>query len=162
MKSNTRINYDLLPTTIRWSMKVIGKTGSSKTIFVSAFTDFLLAYMQQKFKIHILSPWDRIRNNFTQINNIDEIKDIDSALIICDDSQVQLKRNKTLTEMILNKRHRNISIIQCEQYTQNTNLVQKRNSDYFVSLGTFTLSDYIYFTEKFLSSLNFTNLVSNI
>ena len=28
------------------------------------------------------------------------------------------------------------------------------NSDYFVSLGTFTLSDCIYFTEKFLSSLN--------
>ena len=111
MKSNTHINYDLLPTTIRWSMKVIGKTGPSKTIFVSAFTDFLLAYMQQKFKIHILSPWDRIRNNFTQINNIDEIKDIHNALIICDDSQVQLKRNKTLTEMILNKRHRNISII---------------------------------------------------
>ena len=140
-------------------MKLIGKTGSSKTIFVSAFTNFLLAYIQQKFKIHILSPWDRIRNNFTHINNIDEIKDTDNALIICDDSQVHLKGNKTLTEMISNKRHRNISIIQCEQYTQNTNLVQKMNSDYFVSLGTFTLSDCIYFTEKFLSSLNFTNLV---
>ena len=89
-------------------MKLIGKTGSSKTIFVSAFTNFLLAYIQQKFKIHILSPWDRIRNNFTHINNIDEIKDTDNTLIICDDSQVQLKGNKTLTEMISNKRHRNI------------------------------------------------------
>ena len=39
--------------------------------------------------------------------------------------QVQLKGNKTLTEMILNKRHRNLGIIQWEQYTQVTDLVQK-------------------------------------
>ena len=56
IKSNALINYDLLPNTVGWSIKVIGKTGSGKTTFVSAFTDFLLAYIQQKFKIYILSP----------------------------------------------------------------------------------------------------------
>ena len=48
-----------------------------------------------------------------------------------DDNQVQMKGNKLLTEMILNKRHKIISIIQCEKYTQITDLVQKMNSDYY-------------------------------
>ena len=43
-------------------------------------------------------------------------------------------------------------MIQCEQYTQTTDLVQKMNTDYFVLLGTFTLGEY--FTEKILSSIN--------
>ena len=68
--------------------------------------------------------------------------------------QIQLKGNKILTEMILNKRHRNLGIIQCEQYTQITDLVQKLNDDYFVLLGTFTLSDCQYFVEKFLSTIS--------
>ena len=68
--------------------------------------------------------------------------------------QIQLKGNKILTEMILNKRHRNLGIIQCEQYTQITDLVQKMNADYFVLLGTFTLSDCQYFVEKFLSNIS--------
>ena len=56
--------------------------------------------------------------------------------------------------MILNKRHRGLGIIQCEQYTQTTDLVQKMNPDYFVLLGTFTLSDCQYFAETFLSSIS--------
>ena len=67
--------------------------------------------------------------------------------------QIQLKGNKILTEMILNKRHRNLGIIQCEQYTQITDLVQKVNADYFVLIGTFTVCDCQYFAEKFLSSI---------
>ena len=55
--------------------------------------------------------------------------------------------------MILNKRHRNLGIIQCEQYTQITDLVQKVNADYFVLIGTFTLCDCQYFVEKLLSSI---------
>ena len=68
--------------------------------------------------------------------------------------QIQLKGNKILTEMILNKRHRNLGIIQCEQYTQIRDLVQRLNADYFVLLGTFTLSDCQYFVEKFLSTIS--------
>ena len=56
--------------------------------------------------------------------------------------------------MILNKRHRNLGIIQCEQHTQITDLVQKMNANYFVLLGTFTLSDCQYFAERFLSSIS--------
>ena len=41
--------------------------------------------------------------------------------------------------MILKEWHKNISIIQCEQYTQNTDLFQKINADYFVLLGSFTI-----------------------
>ena len=67
--------------------------------------------------------------------------------------QIQLKGNKILTEMILNKRHRNLEIIQCEEYTQITDLVQKVNADYFVLIGIFTLCDCQYFVEKFLSSI---------
>lgn len=37
-----------------------------------------------------------------------------NCIIVCDDMQVQLKGNKILTKMILNKRHRNLEIIQCE------------------------------------------------
>ena len=66
--------------------------------------------------------------------------------------QIQLKGNKILTEMILNKRHKSLGIIQCEQYTQITDLVQKVNADYFVLIGTCTLCDCQYFVEKFLSS----------
>ena len=36
------VNYDLIPNTLGWNMKVTGKTGSGKTTFVSAFTEFLL------------------------------------------------------------------------------------------------------------------------
>ena len=39
--------------------------------------------------------------------------------------QVQLKGNKVITEIILNKRHGHLEVIQCEQYTQITDLVQK-------------------------------------
>ena len=55
--------------------------------------------------------------------------------------------------MILNKRHRNLGIIQCEQYTQITDLIQKMNVHYFMLLGTFTLSDCQYFVETFLFSI---------
>ena len=67
--------------------------------------------------------------------------------------QVQLKGNKVITEIILNKRHGNLEVIQCEQYTQITDLVQKMNADYLILLGTFTLSDCQYFVETFLSSM---------
>ena len=67
--------------------------------------------------------------------------------------QVELKGNKVFTEMILNKRHRNLGIIQCEQYTQITDLIQKMNAHYFMLLGTFTLSDCQYFVETFLFSI---------
>ena len=43
--------------------------------------------------------------------------------------QVKLKGNKVITEMILNKGHKNLRIIQSEQYTQITDLVQKMNAD---------------------------------
>ena len=45
-------------------------------------------------------------------------------------------------------------MIQCEQYTQSTDVVQKMNADYFVLLGTFTLGDCQYFVEKIYSSLD--------
>ena len=108
--------------------------------------------------VYLLSPtsnqtwWDRIRK---KLIIIDEIIDLpDNSILICDDMQMVLKGNKELTNMILNKRHKNISIIQCEQYTQITDLAQKSNSDYFVLLGSFTLSDCQYFCENFLSSSN--------
>ena len=59
-----------------------------------------------------------------------------------------------ITEMILNKRHRDLGIIKCEQYTQITDLVQKMNADYFILLGTFTLSNCQYFVENFVSSIS--------
>ena len=65
--------------------------------------------------------------------------------------EIYLKRNRILTDMILNKRHRNFGIIQCEQYTEITDIVQQVNADYFVLIGTFTLCDCQYFIEAFLS-----------
>ena len=47
--------YNLIPNTLGWSMKVIGKTGSGKTTFVSAFIDFLLGYIQNIENIYLLS-----------------------------------------------------------------------------------------------------------
>ena len=76
------------------------------------------------------------------------------SIIICDDMQVQLKECKILTEMVLNKKHKNLGVIQCEQYTQCTDSVQKMNAGYFVLLGNFTLGDCQYFVEKVLSSLD--------
>ena len=43
--------------------------------------------------------------------------------------QIQLKEHKILTEMILNKGHRNLGLIKCEQYTQITDVVQKVDAD---------------------------------
>ena len=40
IKEKTIKAYDLIPNVLGWSMKVIGKTGSGKTTFVSAFIDF--------------------------------------------------------------------------------------------------------------------------
>ena len=112
-------------------MKVIEKTWSGKTTFVSTFTEFLIKYIPAKFKIFLISPtshqrgWDRIRHKFTVVNAIEEIRDAFNYLIITDVSQIQFKGNKTLTEMLLNKRHKNIFIIQCEQYTQATDIAKK-------------------------------------
>ena len=36
--------YDLIPKSLGWSMKVIGKTGSGKTTYVSAFLEILIDY----------------------------------------------------------------------------------------------------------------------
>ena len=103
-------------------MRVIGKTGSGKTTFVSAFLEFLVDCIEGVKNIYLLSPtfnqigWDRIRKNIKQINDINDIANANNSTILCDNMQVELKGNKVITEMILNKRHRNLGIIQCEQY----------------------------------------------
>ena len=152
--------YDLISKSLGWSMKVIEKTISGKTTFVSAFLEFLVYYIEGVKNIYLLSltfnqiGWDRIRKNTEHIKDINDVANASNSIIVCDDMQIQSKGNKILTEMILNKRHRNLGIIQCEQYTQITDLVQKLNDDYFVLLGTFTLSDCQYFVEKFLSTIS--------
>ena len=104
-------------------MKTIGKTESGKTTFVCGFVEFSLGYIENINNAYFLLPtfnqieWDRIRKNLICIDNIDEIIDVRDSIIVCDDMQIQLKGNKILTEMILNKRHRESGIIQCEQYT---------------------------------------------
>ena len=150
--------YDLIPKSLGWSMKVIGKTESGKTTFAWAVLEFLIDYIDNIENIYLLSPifnqigWDRIRKNIKHINDINVVPS-NNSIIVCDDMQVQLKGNKVITEITLNKRHRNLGVIQCEQYTQITDSVQKMNADYFTLLGTFTLSDCQYFVEKFLSSM---------
>ena len=102
--------YNLIPKSLAWSIKVIGKTVSGKTTFVSAFLGFLIRYIVGIENIYLLSPtsneigWDRIKNNIRHINHINEIVDGDNSIIVCDDMQIQLKGNKTLTEMIWTKR----------------------------------------------------------
>ena len=152
--------YDLITNSLEWSMEVIGKTGSGKTTFVSAFFEFLIDYIVGVENIYLLSPtfnqigWDRKRKNIKHVNDINYIANANNSIIVCEDIPIQLKGNKVITEMILNKRHRNLGIIQCEQHTQITDLVQKMNANYFVLLGTFTLSDCQYFAERFLSSIS--------
>ena len=93
-------------------MKIIGETGSGKTTFVSAFLELLIDYIDNIVNIYLLSPtfnqigWDRIRKNIKHINDINNIVDINNSIIVCGNLQVQLKGNKVITEMILNKRHR--------------------------------------------------------
>ena len=97
-------------------MKVIGKMSSGKTTFVSAFTNFFIRYINIR-NIYLISPtsdqkgWDRIHGKIISSESTESIKDIKNALIICDNMQIQLKNDKVLTKMILNKRHKNISII---------------------------------------------------
>ena len=55
--------------------------------------------------------------------------------------------------MLLNKIHRNLEEIPCQQYTQTNDLVQKMNADYFALIRAFTLGDSQYFVEKFFSSI---------
>ena len=43
--------YGLVPSKLGWSMKVIGKTRSGKSTFVSAFVEFLIKYIKTDFKI---------------------------------------------------------------------------------------------------------------
>ena len=125
-------------------MKIIGETGSGKTTFVSTFLEFLIDYIDNIVNIYLLSPtfnqigWDRMRKNIKHINDINNIVDIINSIIVWDDVQVQFKGNKVITEKILNKRHRNVGIIQCEQYTQIIGLIQKMNADYFILLETFS------------------------
>ena len=93
-------------------MKVIGKTGSGKSTFVSAFVEFLIKYIKTDFKIYFQSStfiqngWHRTRKKLIHVSGISEIKDICDSIIICNDLQVQLKGFKILTEIILNKRQK--------------------------------------------------------
>ena len=95
-------------------MKVIGKTGSGS--FVSAFLEFLVDCIEGVKNIYLLSPtfnqigWDRKRKDIKDINDINNIANANNSIIICDDMQVELKGNKVITKMILNKRHRNLGI----------------------------------------------------
>ena len=79
----------------------------------------MIDYTEGVACIYLLCPtsdqngWDKISIIIDPSNDI----------IVCDDMQVQLRGNKTLIEMVLNKRHRNLGIIQYEQYTQTTDLV---------------------------------------
>ena len=123
-----KYEYDLIPKQLGWSMKVIGKTRSGKTTFVVAFIEFFINYCNCEINpnIFVISPtfdqstWNRIRSKVQYANYIEDLKNTENSIIMIDDNQVQLKGNKLLTEMILNKSHKNISIIQCEQYTQIT------------------------------------------
>ena len=134
-KDKEEVVYDLIPKSLEWSIKVIGKTESGKKTFVSAFLKFLIRYTVDIENIYLLSPttnqigWDKVRNNTKHINNINEIVDVNNYVIVCNDMQIQLKEHKILTEMILNKGHRNLGIIKCEQYTQITDVVQKVDAD---------------------------------
>ena len=47
--------YDLIPKSLGWSMKVIGKTGSGKTTFASAVLEFLIDYIDNIENIYLLS-----------------------------------------------------------------------------------------------------------
>ena len=68
-KDKEEVVYDLIPKSLGWSIKVIGKTGSGKTTFVSAFLEFLIDYIDSIENIYLLSSaanqigWERVRNN---------------------------------------------------------------------------------------------------
>ena len=59
----------VIPKGLGWSVKVIDKTGSGKTTFVSAFIDFFINYSDSLFEILIISPtfhqerWNGIRKH---------------------------------------------------------------------------------------------------
>ena len=57
------------------------------------------------------------------------------SIIICDDMQVQLKECKILTEMVLNKKHKNLEVIQCEQYTHISRFSSKNECRLFCIIG---------------------------
>lgn len=96
-------------------MKVVGKTGSGKTTFVSAFIHFLLKYIDNIENIFLLSPtsnqggWDTVRKNITHLTDINEIIDAKNSIVVCDNMQTKLRGNKVLTKMILNKRQKFIN-----------------------------------------------------
>ena len=158
-ENKEKVIYDLVPNSLGYSMNVTGKIGSGKATFVSAFIEFLINYIESVTCICLLFPtsdlngWDKIRKNIIFVNNFSEIIDASNCIIVYDDMQVQLKGNKILIEMVLNKSYRNSEIMQCEQDTQIKDLVQKIKSNYFVLTGTFTLGDCQYFVEKILFSI---------
>ena len=98
-KDKEEVVYDLIPKSLGRSIKVIGKTGSDKTTFVSAFLEIFIKYIFDIENIYLLSPtssqigWDRIRNNIKNIDNINEIVDVNNSIIVCNDMQIQLKGN---------------------------------------------------------------------
>ena len=138
-ENKEKVIYDLVPNSLGYSMKVTGKIGSGKATFVSAFIGFLINYIEGVTCICLLLPtsdqngWHKIRKNIIRVNNFTEIIDASNCIIVYDDMQVQIKGNKILIEMVLNKRHRNSEIMQCQKYTQTKDLVQKINSHYFIN-----------------------------
>ena len=80
-KDKKEMVKDLIPKSLGWSINVIGKTGSGKTICI--FIIFNWLYLQN-WKYLLSSTfnqigWDRIRKNFKHINNIDATVDIDNS-----------------------------------------------------------------------------------
>lgn len=100
--------YNFVPKDMGWSIKVIGKTGFGKINSLSGLVVFFIQY----FKPAMQKVWDRIKKNLKVISTIAEINDTINALIICDDDQLVVNRNKLLTQILLNERHRSTCVIQ--------------------------------------------------
>ena len=92
--------------------------------------------------------WKRLDLRYVNEND-GELGNINNAVVIIDDSQIQTKDSKIITAMILNKRHRYLAIIQGEQHTQITDLVQKMNPDYFFLLESLQYAIVIIFQKTF-------------
>ena len=160
LKAKPKPTKDIYPTSHVFTMKIISTRRMGKKMFLVAFLNSL---SQEKIikrsDIMIFCPTYNNQPQWTKSSfeqkefRYRKEEPAANKLLVFDDMQTNLKRNKLIADIFTRGRHKRIGIIQWGQLNQDAAYLEKVNIDYVVSVPSFTEYAAQYYHEKFMSLL---------